>query len=1230
MGNICSTEQKKKGKDKIPTTEGSPPGGKRRISVQSTESLPYGKSSPPTTKGKDSGFITSEETTVPSFYGNSQFQVEEVSKVTTQDPRAPQSQPIPVSVPITVDKPSTWEDANVLSDFQRFPEAVQLLLHGRFEEPLPPCPVKQISLCISAVYWDTQVERSFFMEYVYPDLRLQCAENGYEFNVIDLHWGLAGDCLDDQSFKEVCLDTIKDMKGRGHLISVVFLNDVLDDPLLPKEILATVFESFKSNLVSPEKQELFEKWYFLDENANPPCYFLRPVSEHLPGILEELQDVRLEAIEVWRKEANEMLETLNSNLEEKDKYLSTVLEEELKTAIFDDPLMVKCSLWLQRKYTHNPKDENIEESVQLNVSLVESTALKLKALQRNLDEYFPESQKLVFHVKWHDGSINPKIVPEHAEYLNELCTTIKSELCKMINGIYEEDIMEEAHQPYKGIENPLYIELVQQAATCKALLSSFVGRQELLVKIREYIISDSTHPFIIYGPAGCGKTALMAQASQLCSDWVPTAPVIVRFIGTTSESKTLEQVLRSVCEQGCALFGEHPSLASKSGWEPNQVLEVIMDRVTSHHPLIIFIDGIDQVASFSNRDLKWLPVEIPKYVKLILSVRDETDEYQEIKNNVLNEKTGSFLFVPGLAQEECLSLVDEVLRRKDRKITDPQHQLILQCFDKCNSPLYAELLAHQSSEWESDQNADDIVIKYTSEGVFMDTVTEVEKCLSAATLGFILGLLFAAKHGLSDAEVLDVLSCEKSFLDHPLVTSSVSTPRYFPYLLWYQIKRKLFVFFKTYIVSGKYLISLKNDMFRSLCKTYCHYVGVATDSINLALINYFQGKHGKSKVKVDSSEEETDEKLKQLVLNQPMFYNSHPNCRKLDELPFQCLQHFDDSLVREYFLFNTDWLLGKFQGSDPYQLLEDIAIYQSHVPSDTNVLLLQKVIQLSSYALRYDGSQFFSQVYGRLSRIMAETTDREQFSSIKAIFHTASSPNIPSLLPLIPCLKEPHLEHQRFQETNDRKTGRLFCGIYWLKNDLTHVISLSVESGEIVLWNIYEQTPVRIIKGVTQPRNIQMIDSHRALVLCNRELKVYDLNEGKLIMKLKGVMNQKMAYFGLHSENYVVALSRNRMYLNMMNLETGDLETTFKVGEDRFLNSLLVSANGRICVCGDETQKPFPLLVWDLTNRKLMYDLRIPHHEFVTRLSAISADGHYVVSVCRVSKNCVNRHGFRE
>jgi len=97
----------------------------------------------------------------------------------------------------------------------------------------------------------------------------------------------------------------------------------------------------------------------------------------------------------------------------------------------------------------------------------------------------------------------------------------------------------------------------------------------------------------------------------------------------------------------------------------------------------------------------------------------------------------------------------------------------------------------------------------------------------------------------------------------------------------------------------------------------------------------------------------------------------------------------------------------------------------------------------------------------------------------------------------------------------------------------------------------------------------------------------------------------------------VVSLSRNRMYVNLMSLENGDCVTTFKVGEDRFLNSLLVSDNGRILVCGDESKRPCSLLVWDLQAKKLIYDLKLNHHGFITRLSAITGEGTYVACVAK-------------
>lgn len=204
--------------------------------------------------------------------------------------------------------------------------------------------------------------------------------------------------------------------------------------------------------------------------------------------------------------------------------------------------------------------------------------------------------------------------------------------------------------------------------------------------------------------------------------------------------------------------------------------------------------------------------------------------------------------------------------------------------------------------------------------------------------------------------------------------------------------------------------------------------------------------------------------------------------------------------------------------------------------------------------------------------------------------------------------------------SSNQPVRNCYDAIFTLESNKSHIILISSDRNELCVYNLRTGQNARTLRNINRPKNVKLIDSHRAVVLCDRELNVYNLDEARLVTKLKGVMNNKMPFYGLHDQHYAVTLSRNRMYVNMINLHNGNLETMFKVGEDRFLNSLLVSKNGAITVCGDETQKPFPLLVWNLTNRKLIYDLRMPGTEFLTSLSAISDDGHFVVCVCKVSK----------
>jgi hypothetical protein len=312
------------------------------------------------------------------------------------------------------------------------------------------------------------------------------------------------------------------------------------------------------------------------------------------------------------------------------------------------------------------------------------------------------------------------------------------------------------------------------------------------------------------------------------------------------------------------------------------------------------------------------------------------------------------------------------------------------------------------------------------------------------------------------------------------------------------------------------------------------------------------------------------------------------------------------------------------------QVIDDIIMEQRGDPvQDADLTLLRKTLELSGSALCYDGGQFSGQMYSRLIPYFkgpqaASWTSKCPF--MKLVFDSSLSPNTPSFVPISAFLHSAQDLADATGLLNDPKTslssldtGEIWANeIYRMKSGNQFVVSLSTVKEEVVVWDVYAEKSVRTLKSVFNPISLKVIDDHRCAILCGRELHIYNLDDGTFITKLKGVMNQKMPYYGLHDENHIVSISRNRMYVNLVNLESGDCVTTFKVGEDRFLNSLLVSDNGKMLVCGDETQKPFPLLVWDLTSRKLLYDLRIPHHEFVTSLSAITKEGHFVCCVCRV------------
>uniref|UniRef100_T1K6J3 Uncharacterized protein n=1 Tax=Tetranychus urticae TaxID=32264 RepID=T1K6J3_TETUR len=1028
-------------------------------------------------------------------------------------------------------------------------------------------------------------------------LKSQLLFKSYEINYFNFNLDHLSIYDDEHQYKEICLNSFKYLQERGKLIPLIILDETPERRLLPR----IIDDSSYNQIISQSNEEvknLIEKWYFKDLNQEPPSYILHSISDHLPSFKSHSADERKKCLETWYSESKTIIDFLLNSTNQKtfDDLISSVLSEEVKFLASDSDEINKNTLLVRLVQL-----EQFSSHVQNAINLIEEKIMTTRKL----------------------------LAPNASVDLDK--ATVDKEIFNFFNENFKK---------------------LAELAVEEEFAADSIKKESILQQIQFYICSASRYPLIVHGPRGSGKSSLLARASFECSYWSPTTVIVYRSVGLTSESLTIEQTLRSICEQCCTLYGEHISFASSISIKPLETLGKLLNKANEERPLTIIIDGVDQFADYNWIEFDvWLHEELPAFVKVILAMTDDDclDKFKSIGKC-------EYLDISNITLNEMERILDVTLQNKSRRITDTQREFVCKQMKESRTPFYAQVFSLKMSEIASTTQPEEINETCNIETIILSFINQLGNIIEPALMAAIITVLSSTKYGISDTEVMDIIFKNQSLRDLFYIAHLSN----FPYSFWSLIRFKLSPFIAT--KADDSLINFKTHQVKTISVKYTQKWKDVTKLSQEEMINYFD---------ISPKDLLSD----QIFSGSETLTNQWPNRRKAQELCYLKMKLTDDlsSFVEQYCL-NLRWICFKLLVCDPFQFLEDLVLVKSiwkkrsHLVKtnsgdqesekySSDLSILNYTIMISAYPLRYHGLQVISQIYSRLysflglsinsqhsSLSLSSSTTTSAVSSMKVndlakkypkaanIVAECRKPFIPSLLPLNTQFMSVNgnIFDEGSDESNTLTTGQsgLDCvvieenhyqydQIFLIKGNDAHVIALSTGRGEISVWNIGKQKPVRLLKGINQPKDLRMIDQYRAVVLCNRDLRIYNLDEGSLVMKLKGVMNQKMPFFGLHNENYLVALSRNRMYVNMQSLKTGDLETTFKVGEDRFLNSLLVSANGNICVCGDETQKPFPLLVWDLINRKLIYDLRIPHHEFITKLSAISDDGHYVVCVSK-------------
>ena len=289
------------------------------------------------------------------------------------------------------------------------------------------------------------------------------------------------------------------------------------------------------------------------------------------------------------------------------------------------------------------------------------------------------------------------------------------------------------------------------------LLRFFVGRDEPLAAIHDYIAGNDRRAFAVLGEGGAGKSAIMAKALVEAKHAFPEARIVYRFIGATPSSADGRSLLASVCQEISRRYGQDedvPQAYNALVWE----LEKRMAPATDDRPLVLFLDALDQLSeAYDARRLSWLPRQLPEHVRVVVSNRKEVVTAAALARLEPEEHN-----VKPMTRREGEDLLDLWLADAVRKLKSEQHTKVLEAFEAKRSgsrPLYLKMAFEEARSWPSYSPAEELepgIEGVIRKNLFGRLAREENhgQDLVACTVGY----LAAARYGIAEDELMDVLS----------------------------------------------------------------------------------------------------------------------------------------------------------------------------------------------------------------------------------------------------------------------------------------------------------------------------------------------------------------------------------------------------------------------------------------------------------------------------------------
>ena len=270
-----------------------------------------------------------------------------------------------------------------------------------------------------------------------------------------------------------------------------------------------------------------------------------------------------------------------------------------------------------------------------------------------------------------------------------------------------------------------------------------------------------------------------------------TPVIVIRFLGTTPDSSSIYPLLKSICHQIAHNYqkpieGIPLDLSSLTNFFKN-----LLKSASEEKPLFIILDSLDSLSAMNSaHSLSWLPVNLPKNVKIILSTLTGYYCIVETLQNMI-EDPENFDQVNPLGEELALIVVFEMLNNFNRTTNKDQLVVIKEALnDKtgCNSPLYVKLIVDQIILWKS--YTTNTTVGKSIEDCVEKLFERVENAHGKILVKHALAYITASKNGLSESELEDLISLDEHVLND-IYQYHLPPIRRIPPLLWTRIRNDI-------------------------------------------------------------------------------------------------------------------------------------------------------------------------------------------------------------------------------------------------------------------------------------------------------------------------------------------------------------------------------------------------------------------------------------------------------